>query len=265
MPGLAITDKFMLSSATLMIGAQVDLHELSVAQSLGLVKNVSLKTSPGFVELTQGPKNNIVTSVQNKNDMMVDAEIFEYSARNMTYAVSLDGAALVPAVNSTITTAIMTAAGGPPLITPAVIPVTSAIGMVVGGYVAVHANSQDQIFIRKIISITGLNVTVNKGMPVNIPVGAKVAVVNMVPLGSTKDNPYLSAKIVGQFADNSWVAIMIGKCRITSGISLAFKTDNFDNIPFQLTVYDLNPGDPNYDFFLEPDGEVSKAKIFSQG
>lgn len=266
MPGLALSDKFMLGTATLMIGALADLQSLGVAQSLGLAKNVGLKTTPGFVELTQGVKNNVVTSVQNKNDMTVDAEIFEYSSRNMTYAVSLDGSALVPAVNATTTTSALTAAGGPPLVTPAVIPVASATGMAAGGWLAIHIDGTEQIFYRRIVSIATLNVTVSSGMPVSVPSGAKVEVVNVVPLGSTKDNPFLSAKITGQLADNSWVTILIGKCRVTSGVSLAFKTDNFDNIPFQLTVYDLNPNDPNYNLFVDPtDGTVSKALILSVG
>ena len=265
MPGLALTNKFMLGTATLMIGAMADLHSLGVAQSLGLVKNVGLKTTPGFVDLTQGVKNNVVTSVQNKNDMTVDAEMFEYSAKNLTYGVSLDGSAVVPAVNSTTTTGLLTAAGGPPIVTPAVIPVTAATGMTAGKYLAIHIDNSEQIFIRKIVSVAALNITVNQGLPVDVPSGAQVEVVNMVPLGSTKDNPYLAAKIVGQLADNSWVTILIGKCRVTSGISMAFKTDNFDNIPMQLTVYDVTPSDPNYSFFVDSDGTVQKAMIFTKG
>lgn len=265
MPGLAITNKFMLGTATVSIGALADLFELGVSQSLGLMKNVGFKTTPGFIDLTQGVKNNVVTSVQNKNDMTVDGEMYEYSAKNMTYAVSLDGSAITPAVNSTTTTGVLTAAGGPPIVTPAVIPVTAATGMTVGKFLAIHVDASEQIFYRKITAVASLNITVNKGFPIDIPSGAKVDVVNMVPLGSTKDQPYLSAKITGQLADGSWVTILIPKCRVTSGISMAFKTDNFDNIPMQLTVYDVTPSDPTYAYFVEADGSVAKAHIYSQG
>lgn len=265
MAGEAITGKFMLGTATVMVGAQADLLDLGVAQSLGLMKNVSFKTTPGFTELTQGIKNSLVASLQTKNDMMVDAEMFEYTSRNMTYGVSLDGSAVTAAVNSTTTTAALTATGGPPVHTPAVIPVAAATGISVGTYLAIHVNDRDQIFIRKVVSIATLNITVNAGLPVNVPSGAKVEVVNMVPLGSTKDNPYLAAKITGQLADNSWVTVLLPKVRVTSGMSLAFKTDNFDNIPFQLTVYDLTADDPNYALFTDASGATSKAEIYSQG
>lgn len=262
MAGEAITNKFMLGTATLMIGAQADLHQLGVAQSLGLLKNVSLKTTPAFTELSQGVKNSLVASVQTKNDMMVDGEMYEYTAKNMTYAVSLDGSAVVPAANSTTSTAGLTTSGSPAL-TPAVIAVASATGIVAGAFVAVHADARDQIFIRKVVSVATLDVTLNAGFPVAIASGSKVEVVNMTPLGSTKDNPYLSAKIVGQLADSSWVTVLLPKVRVTSGVSVAFKTDNFDNIPLQLTVYDLTPADPNYAFFQEADGNVMKAMILT--
>lgn len=262
MAGEAITNKFMLGTATVMVGAQADLHRLGVAQSLGLMKNVSLKTTPAFTELSQGVKNSLVASVQTKNDMMVDGEMYEYTAKNLTYAVSLDGSAVVPAANSTTTTAGLTTSGSPAT-TPAVIPVTSATGIVAGGFLAIHVDSRDQIFIRKVVSVNALDVTVNAGLPVALASGSKVDVVNYTPLGSTKDNPYLSAKIVGQLADGSWVTVLLPKVRITSGVSLAFKTDNFDNIPLQLTVYDLTSADPNYAFFQEGDGNLMKAMLLT--
>jgi len=262
MAGEALTPKFMLGSATVMIGAQEDLHMLGVGQSLGLVKNFSMKSTPGFAELSQGVKNSLVASIQNKNDVMCDMESYEYTAKNLTYAVSLDGSEVVSAGVASTTTAALTPTGGPPAVTPAIVPVVSATGMTAGKFLMVHANSGDQIFMRRIVSVASLNVTVNAGFPVTIPSGAKVSVVSMVPVGSTKDNPYLAAKVVGQLADNSWIGILLPKIRITSGISLGFKTDNFDNNPMQFTVYDLTAADPNYSDFVDTDGSIMKAQIF---
>lgn len=264
MAGEALTPKFMLGTATLMLGAQADLFNLGVGQSIGLVKNVVAASAAAFTELTQGTKNSVVASVKTKDDVTVNAEMYEYSIKNLTYGVSLDGSAVVPETNSTTTSGALATSGSPPL-TAAIIPVTSATGILVGKYLSVSVGSADQVFIRKVTAVTGLNVTVNAGFPVTIPAGSRVQVVNMVPLGSTKDNPYLSAKIVGKLSDNSTVTILIPKCRVSSGISVAFKTDNFDHIPFSLTVYDVTPADPNYAFFLDEDGFVSKAQIFAAG
>ncbi len=263
MAGEAITNKFMLGTASIMIGAQADLFALGVAQSIGLAKNVSLKTTPGFTELTQGVKNSLVASVQTKNDMMVDAEMFEYTAKNLTYAVSLDGSEVVPSTVFTTTTASV-AAAAVPLSGTVVIPVVSATGITPGKYIAIRVGLNDQIFVRKVESVASLNVTVNLGVPVTIANGARIEVVNMVPLGSTQDNPYLSAKIVGQLADNSWITILLPKVRVTSGLSMAFKTDNYDNIPLQLTVYDLTQSDANYAYFQDTTtGTIAKSHIYA--
>lgn len=261
MAGEAKTGKFMLGTATVMIGAQADLFKLEKAQSVGLVKNVALKTTPAFTELSQGVKNSLVASVQTKNDMTVDGEMYEYTPANLLYAVSLDGTAAgaITAVETTIATA-MALTGG---LTGTTASVASATNIAVGDFIAIHVDGTDQIFVRKVTAKATNDLTINSGLPVAVAIGAKVRKVIMTPLGSTKDNPYLSCKIVGQLADQSWVTIYLPKVRVTSGLSLAFKTDNFDNIPFQLTVYDLVTTDPNYAFFLDVDGTAMKAQIFT--
>ena len=76
MAGEALTSKFMLGTATLMLGPVADLFDLNVAEhSVGLAKNVTMKSTPGFIELTQGVKNNTVYSVMNSNKVMVNAEV----------------------------------------------------------------------------------------------------------------------------------------------------------------------------------------------
>lgn len=264
MAGEALTGKFMLGTATLMIGAQEDLFNLGVAQSLGLMKNVALSTTPGFTELTQGVKNNLVASIQTSNDMTVDAEMYEYTAKNLTYAVSLDGSAVVPAATTTTLATALTTSGNPASTGTAVV-LTSATGFAVGDYIFMHVNGSDQIFARQITALTGTNATINAGLPVGMAQGAKISKVNMVPLGSTKDNPYLSAKIVGQLADGSWVTILLPKVRVTSGISMGFRTENFDNIPLQLKVYDVTNDDPNSAYFTDASGFKSKSHIYIAG
>lgn len=261
MAGEALTDKFMLGTATLMIGAQEDLFNLGVAQSLGLMKNVALSTTPGFTELTQGVKNNLVASIQTSNDMTVDAEMYEYTAKNLTYAVSLDGSEVIPATTETTVATALTTSGSPAS-TGTSLVVTSATGIVTNDFIFIYANSADQIFVRQVTAVATDTLTLNSGLPVGIAQGAKVAKVNMVPLGSTKDNPYLAAKIVGKLADNSSVVIYLPKVRVTSGISMGFRTENFDNIPLQLKVYDLTTSDPNFAYFTDADGFQSKAHIY---
>lgn len=257
MAGEAITGRFMLGTATIMLGPQADLQKLGTAESLGLAKQVTLKSTPKFTDLMQGVKNSLVASVMTGNDLEVTAEIFEYTAANLAYALGLDGSTYTQVAVSTTLTA-QTA------LLAATLTVTSATGITAGKWLAVHVGSGDQIFIRKVVSVASLVVTVSSDFPVVIPNGSTIRVVNMVPAGSKLDQPYLSAKITGQVADGSWVTVLLGKVRITSGVSMAFKTDNFDNIPFKLSVFDLLATDPNLALFTDATtGDVVKAMIFA--
>ncbi|TIT61156.1 MAG: hypothetical protein E5W90_32965, partial [Mesorhizobium sp.] len=65
MAGNAKTNKFLLSTATVMLGALADLHKLNPAEhSIGLVKNFQLTGEAQFTELTQGIRNAVVMSVR---------------------------------------------------------------------------------------------------------------------------------------------------------------------------------------------------------
>lgn len=249
MAGEALTNKFMLGSATLMLGPVGEVFDLNTSEhSVGMVKNVTTKSTPGFVELTQGVKNTVVYSVMNSNKVMVSAEVYEYTSRNMAYSLGLDGSSLTPTtVSTTVGTAMALSSG----VTDDALLCATTTGFTAGDYVMVQVGNDDQVFARKVVSVeTGVSITVNTGLPVALPVGTTIKKANVVGIGSKADQPFLSAKIVGTLADGSEVAILIPKVRITSGISLAFKTDNYDNIPLELTVYDLVSTDADYAAFL---------------
>lgn len=267
MAGEAKTDAFMLGTATIMLGALADLMQLGTDQSVGLVKNVTMKSTPGFTDLTQGVKNTLVYSVMTANDVTIEGEMYEYTGKNMSYALGLDGSSVLPA---TVTTLVATAltAPTPPAVTAAVLAVTAASGatFTAGDTCFVQIGTQDQVFIRKIVSITTDNITFDYGFPVAIPVGTIVAKANVVAIGSLEDQPYLACKIVGTIANGNEMVLLVPKVRVTSGISLAFKTDKFDFIPLQMKVYDLVSTDPFYTMFqtVGPQNKPAKAKLITK-
>lgn len=249
MAGEALTSKFMLGTATLMLGPVADLFDLNVAEhSVGLAKNVTMKSTPGFIELTQGVKNNTVYSVMNSNKVMVTGEVYEYTSKNLAYSLGLDGSTLAPTtVSTSVTTAMALSSGS----TDDAILCSTTTGFAAHDWVLIQVGNDDQVFVRKVVSVeASTSITVDSGLPVALPVGTTVKKSNIIGIGSKADQPFLSAKIVGTIADGSEVAILIPKVRITSGASLAFKTDAYDNIPMELTVYDLVATDPNYATFL---------------
>lgn len=243
MAGEAKTNSFMLGSATVMIGPQSDLFNLAPStHGIGLVKNFTISTEPQYTELTQGVKNQIVYSVMTSNRAMAQMEVYEYTSRNVAYALGLNGSTLVAQTVATTTSAAVTA-------NATTITVTSATGLVVNDWIMIQEGSDDKAFFRRISAISTNTLTLNAALPVALLTGCSVVKQNAIDVGSQTDQPFLSAKIVGNIADGTEVGLLIPKIRITKGFNLGFVTDNFGNMPFEFSCYDLTSDDPNYALF----------------
>ncbi len=243
MAGEAKTNAFMLGSATVMIGPQADLFTLAPStHAIGLVKNFTISSEPQYTDLTQGVKNTIVYSVMTSNRVRAQMEVFEYTSKNIAYALGLNGPPLTPISASTTLSAAVTAAA-------TTITVTSATGLTAGNWISIQEGTDDKIFFRRIVSVATNTLTLNAALPVALTSGSVVQRVNKVDVGSTEDQPFLSAKIVGSLADGTEVGLLIPKIRITAGFTMGFVTDNFGNLPFEFTCYDLTSDDPNFSEF----------------
>jgi hypothetical protein len=241
MAGEALTNKFMLGSATVMIGPQADLMDLNPADhSLGLVKNFSVSGQPQFTDLRQGVKNQLVASVLTENTVRASMEVYEYTGRNLGYALTLDGADYpAPTVTSLVDTA--TTGSG------AVVDVTAGDGanFTAGDYILLDGGA-DLVAVRKIASIATDALTVDIDINSVFLAGAAVSVVNSLDVGSVAEPDYFSMQVVGRAANNDPIVLLLPKVRITGGFTLAFGTDNFGNLPFEVTLFDKVSTDPLY-------------------
>lgn len=254
MAGTALTDNFMLSTATVMIGPVTALHDLNpVDHSIGLVKNFQVSSEPAYTELTQGVKGTIVFSTLTSNPVRASMEVYEYTAKNLNFALGLDGTNVNALSVSTTTTGAVAAS---PAVS--VLPVTSATGITAGKTLLIDKNNDDDFVIRKVVSVASLNVTVDKPLPA-LASGVTVYVVNVVDIGSKADQPFLSAKVAGKLANGKHVVILFPKIRITKGFNMQFTSDNYGNMPFEFAIYDLVSTDDAYAYF----GGAS-AKIFTR-
>lgn len=253
MPGLAKTSELMLGTATVMLGTQANLFDLTpVANSIGLVKNFSISSEPGYTELTQGVKNTLVHSVMTSNPVRAAMEVFEYTAQNLDYALGLDGSGR--AIN-TVTGTVKTATTGAD--DQVILQTGEGSNYTVGDYVRIRADTDDHVLIRKVTVITTDTLTVDKVITEVIAVDSPVDVVNVIDIGSKADQPFLSAKIVGKLANGQPIAILIPKIRITRGFTMQFGTDDYGNLPMEFTVFDLESTDA-----LFADFPTESAKIF---
>ena len=250
--GAAKTDAFMLSTATVMLGKQSDLFNLSEDKhSIGLVKNFAVKSEPKYTDLTQGVKNTIVYSVMTGNPVTASMEVFEYTMQNIAYSLGLEGAKVDNSVplTDTVKTPII-APVSPSVVGLDLVELTTGATFVPDQWVKVIVGADT--FIRRVLTYTSATKTLklDAGLPTAVPAGAIVETMGVIGIGSKDEQPFLSAKIAGQLANGDQVIILIPKLRIVNGFNLAFGSENFGNLPFQFTVFDLVNTDPNYQAFL---------------
>lgn len=251
MAGEAITTEFMLGTATVMLGAQADLLDLVPStHSVGLVKNVTVTAEPSYTELTQGVKNSIVYSVMTQNTVRASMEVYEYTAKNLMYALGLDGSGYTAA-----TGAGAVATPGVATDTDLALGLGDGAGFTAGDWVLIVLGT-DNILVRKVTSVAIDTINFTQPLTVGVPAGTEVRVSKTVDVGSKDNQPFMACKIVGLTAENEPITIMLPKVRIVNGFNLAFSTDDFGNLPFELTVYDLASTDPFYADFGNRNGII---------
>lgn len=252
MPGTAKTNDLMLGTATVMIGKQADLYDLNPTDhSIGLVKNFTLTSEPSYTELTQGTKNQIVASVMTSNPVRATMDAFEFTAKNFSYALGIEGAADVTAFTTETTSS------APVVAAATTITVTSATGITAGDYIMIIVDSEDNFITRKVSSVASNVLTVNRPLPA-IASGKVVRKVNMIAVGSKDDQPYYAAKIAGKLSSGEQVVILLPKIRVIRGFNLAFKTDDYGNLPIEFTVYDQVTADTFYADFGGASAQIFK-------
>lgn len=263
MPGEARTTDFLLSTATLMVGPRDKLMELTPEKhSLGLIKNVQVTTDPQFVTLTQGVEAIEVASVNVANPSRISGEVYEYSARNLAYGSGIDASGVgFDPITTKAALGAPIAAGGDEVTLAAGSAATA--GIVAGSWIVIQdTNVPDRVFPVKVASITGDVVTLAAGH--ELPVDAAFAVattdvyrVHNIQVGSQAKRPSFGVKLVGLVPETGEpVTLLFPKVRITRGMSLAFQTDNFANMPFEFSPQALVSTDPFY-------ADFGSTKLFS--
>lgn len=250
MAGEAKTTALMLGTATVMLGDPADLFDFAPStHSIGLVKNFNLTVDQSYTELTQGVQNQVVFSVKTGNKVMATMEAYEYTGKNLTYALGMEGfsAAAEVTASTTVVSATTTA-----------LTVVSSTGIIAGKYIKIQTGTNDQVFVRKVVNVSisgtpAVHIITVAELPSAPAAGATVAKMNVIPLSPTSscNDTFVAAKIVGTLADCSEVVILLPKVKVTKGFNLAFNSNDFQNMPLELTVYDLLSSDDHYAAFAE--------------
>lgn len=244
MAGEAQSINFAVGTATIMLGAPADLRNFTPAtHSIGLVKDVKIMAEASYIKLTHGVRNSVVHSIKTGEPVSMGASIYEYNAKNWTYALGFAGYDVaLTAASTNVTTAVAANPAGEDTV-----DVASAASFNVGDYVMLQVGTDDRVYPRRVSAKTTNTLTFDADLvDIAIPLGATVRKCSIVPIGRKSEQPFLAAKIVGSMADNVEVCIEIPKLRVTKGFDLTFQTSDYANMPFEFDVYDLVPTDLEY-------------------
>ena len=155
--GSAKTEKFNLGAATVMIGPKDQVLDLVPEKhSIGLVKNFSFSSNDEYLDLTQGIRNTVVYSVKTGSEVTASMEVYEYTAKNLAYALGLEGYELAEGVDLSLTEAINSSTSSASIVASAPTGAT-ADDIVVGDHVTIQGNkssNEDMVFVGKVASVT---------------------------------------------------------------------------------------------------------------
>ena len=244
MAGEARSINFAVGTATIMLGAPEDLRDFNPAtHSIGLVKDVKVMAEASYIKLTQGVRNSVVHSIKTGEPVSMGASVYEYNAKNWTYALGFAGYDVtLTAGETTVTTALAANPTG-----EVTVDVATAASFNVGDYIMLQVGTDDEVYPRRVASKTVTAITFDQALKnIAIPLGATIRKCAIVPIGRKNEQPFLAAKIVGSMADNVEVCIEVPKLRVTKGFDLTFQTSDYANMPFEFDVYDLVPTDAEY-------------------
>lgn len=154
--GSAKTDSFNLGAATVMIGPQDQVLDFTPEKnSIGLVKNFTLSANDTYLDLTQGIRNTTVFSVKTGSEITTSMEVYEYTSKNLAYALGLEGFELTDGADMALKSAIAAGSNMTEITVDAPAGAT-ADDIIAGDHVIIQGNkskNEDMVFIGKVDSV----------------------------------------------------------------------------------------------------------------
>jgi hypothetical protein len=270
------TNNFMLSSGTLMIspfaqGALNTAFDLDAANSVGLIKNLSTKEESSQIELRNGVRQLLADSQKSGVQVTLGAEVYEYTAQNLLYSLSL---------NRTATVIKASRLGGPAAAAAATLNLSGtaasasyqplAVGDLTAGTVLLIKGSGDfagRMFITRVqTTATALTaVSISPALPagMSFAINDGVYLVNQIPIGTTATQDFFSVKIVGTLANEDKPLVQIfPKVKITKGFNLDLTEDKYGSMNWEIQPYFMSTADIGADARLGLIGVQNLAYSF---
>lgn len=241
-------NKFVIGNATVMLAPFTeDVFALNPDDhSVGMVKAVSITQESDQIPLKNGITQNTVESMKSNVTMTTTFEGYEFSAQNLMHALGLQNT-VVKRLRGQLGTAVAAAGTTLSIISyPVPGDVASVIDDVgdipLGATLLLQkADAPDNVYPVKTTALTTgtdpYTATI-EALPtgVSFEIGDTVWVMNELETGSTEQDEYFCAKIVGRMSANDEpIVVVIPKLKVARGFNLSFSETDYSNMPFELT------------------------------
>ena len=154
--GSAKTEAFNVGAATVMIGPKDQVLDFTPEKnSIGLVKNFTFSANDTYLDLTQGVRNTVVYSVKTGSEITASMEVYEYTSKNLAYALGLEGFEMAEGADMALSSAIAGDGATSSIVVEAPAGAT-ADDIVVGDHVTIQgnkSNNEDLVFVGKVASV----------------------------------------------------------------------------------------------------------------
>ena len=242
--------KFVIGNATVMLAPfSEDVFVLSPSDhSLGMVKAVTIAEEADQITLTHGVLQTIVETQKSNVTMPISFEGYEFSAKNLMYALGLQGTIVkrlrgkltadVDPTDTTLSVESYPVAGDSESLIDDVGDIPNGATLLIQ-----RADEPDYVYpLKATADTTGsgpYSVTVD-AIPtgVSFTTGDTVWVMNELDAGATYQDEYFCAKIVGRLtANDEPIVVVLPKVRVSGGFNLSFGEQDYSNLPFELTPF----------------------------
>ncbi len=262
MAGAPQTSEFMLSTATIMIGPMADLFKLNTAEhSVGGVKNVHFTGNFEYNELKFGVQQSLAASEKSNIEALVSAEVYEFTGKNLAYALGLTGTEVVTSVAPlALKTAIVGDDGTPITTVVATAASDLSANYSTGDWIMIQERSGDYdvVHVGKItgapvyaVGATSLTFTLASAYGIKDGTNftsANIYKMSKMDIGSQDEAPYFAMKVVGVLPDGrKAIPMYFPKVKITKGADFAFSSENWGNMPMEFKPHTLNNTDATSD------------------
>lgn len=243
---VAKTTNFMLSSADLMLGPELDVFDLNPTDhSIGLIKDFTLSLRPSSVKLPTGLTASPRKTVRKQGTLNVSMEVYEYTADNVSYAAGLSKPAIKTFVASLTSEALEDAT---------TLNVSTTNGVADGDTILIF--TENGSYSREVESFTSNQITIIKPIGFSLPASTVCTSSNVISVGPVDDIKTFSCRVYAKLANDTPVEMLFPKVSVVSELILAFSTTEYGSIPLQLECFETLPGDPHHDHFGRDPGQI---------